>query len=445
MGMLSGHVEYVRRGWWRLVVNLPSEILLDDEGRSMRDARGRTRRHYPRLYRLVEASGKKAAEQLLSQWTDELQAHRNVDADTLTVAALCPMWLSAVKHDIRGVTWETYERNMRLHVLPVLGERIAKDLRKHDLAAFYADSMKEAAETTVHHWATALSAMYSWAVGERILVFNPAKEVKRKPRIVVSERSIWDVDEIVKAVIAARGRQAHSAAVLAGLGGLRVGEICALRWEPDVRLDGSLLCVFHTVEEQGSRKEGTRSLVEYPPKGRKEGEYDVVPITSFAVEELREAKRAQDEMRLAWGGQWNPEGWVVPKLDGSQMWPSTLKSLWLRWLSRYVARTRKTLEEQLGRQLGDSELPPVISLHGLRDSIGSDVYKHEGVKAAQLFLRHRDPATTLRHYVRVSDSDRLAGLSRMEQDVKAAQADAQAEALQNSRLASDNVVSFRRR
>ena len=44
--------------------------------------------------------------------------------------------------------------------------------------------------------------------------------------------------------------------------------------------------------------------------------------------------------------------------------------------------------------------------HGLRDSFGTWVYETYGVKQAQEWLGHSDPATTLRHYVRLTTAAR---------------------------------------
>ena len=78
---------------------------------------------------------------------------------------------------------------------------------------------------------------------------------------------------------------------------------------------------------------------------------------------------------------------MVPKRDGTQMAPSTLKSQWWNWVAR---------------QKIDSHLP----IHGLRDSFGTGVYEEDGVKQAQEWLGHSDPAITLRHCVRLTAATR---------------------------------------
>ena len=47
-------------------------------------------------------------------------------------------------------------------------------------------------------------------------------------------------------------------------------------------------------------------------------------------------------------------------------------------------------------------IDPHLPIHGLRDSFGTWVYEEYGVKQAQEWLGHSDPATTLRHCVRLT-------------------------------------------
>jgi hypothetical protein len=56
----------------------------------------------------------------------------------------------------------------------------------------------------------------------------------------------------------------------------------------------------------------------------------------------------------------------------------------------------------VARQKVELRLP----MRGLRDSFGTWVYETNGVKQAQEWLGHGDPATTLRHYVRLTTAAR---------------------------------------
>ena len=98
----------------------------------------------------------------------------------------------------------------------------------------------------------------------------------------------------------------------------------------------------------------------------------VVPLPAAACDELRVWLSAQTEYRLAQGPAWNEVGRVIPKKDGTQMAPSTLKSQWWNWVAR-------------------QGIDPHLPIHGLRDSFGTWVYETYGVKQAQERLRALRP------------------------------------------------------
>jgi integrase len=89
----------------------------------------------------------------------------------------------------------------------------------------------------------------------------------------------------------------------------------------------------------------------------------------------------------------------VPKKDGAQMTPSTLKSQWWNWVAR-------------------QKIDPHLPILGLRDSCGTWVYETYGVKQAQVWRGHSDPVT-------------WAALERAQEKI-----------LEDARQSRDNVVSL---
>jgi len=192
--------------------------------------------------------------------------------------------------------------------------------------------------------------------------------VKNPPALRPTSRPVWSMEEIAGVVVKARGLQVHAAGVLAGFSGLRAGEVSGLLWS-DLDLQRGFVTVSRTVEED---EDGT--LLEYPPTN---GKARVVPLTFLACEELLALLTTRKEYRLAKGGAWNEAGRVVPKKDGTQMAPSSLKSQWWNWVAR-------------------QKIDPHLPIHGLRDSFDTWVYEEYGVKQAQEWLGHSDPSKRFR-------------------------------------------------
>jgi Phage integrase family len=190
--------------------------------------------------------------------------------------------------------------------------------------------------------------------------------------------------------------------------------IAGLRWS-DLDLDKGFVCVSRTVEEDEDK-----TLIEYPPKN---GKARVVPLPAAACDELRAALQAQREYMLAQGRRWNEVGHVIPKKDGTPMPPSSLKSQCWNWVAR-------------------QKIDPHLSLHGLRDSFGTWVYEAYGVKQAQEWLGHGDPATTLRHYVRLTAAARAKAVAGLDEATRAALEAAQAQSVDDEGRAPSNVVEL---
>jgi hypothetical protein len=105
------------------------------------------------------------------------------------------------------------------------------------------------------------------------------------------------------------------------------------------------------------------------------------------------------------------------------MAPSTLKSQWWNWVAR-------------------QKIDPHLPIHGLRDSFGTWVYETYGVKQAQEWLGHSDPATTLRHYVRLTTAARAKAVAGLDEVTRAALEAAEERVVQDAEPVRDNVVSL---
>lgn len=363
--MLSGHVEYVRRGVWRLVVEVPGES---------RKRRART----------VRATGKKAAEDgplltFIAELEDELGC-----GDDSTLAGMCSRWVkvrTSGEKPWRPKTCKFYGDNLRLHILPELGAVKARQLKPADLALFYAKLADEGlSESSRHHVHATIRAAFSWAMRNGIVDRNPAPLVDRPPQQEPYQASVWSHEQVATALREAAGlgkrpptpQLVYVPIALGAWAGLRCGEMCALRWTA-VDLDAGTLRVVAGLSQTAGGE-----LHEHGPKARER----VVPLPSQAVALLGEHKRRQDTIRRAMGESWNPEGYVLTRQDGRPVKPSNLSSAWARF-----CRVHKL---------------PQIRLHDLRHSFATSIFEQGGeamLKVVQELLGHSDPAITARIYL----------------------------------------------
>jgi len=70
------------------------------------------------------------------------------------------------------------------------------------------------------------------------------------------------------------------------------------------------------------------------------------------------------------------------------------------------------------------------------------VYEEYGVKQAQEWLGHSDPATTLRHYVRLTTAARAKAVAGLDEVTRAALEAAERRAVEDAGPAFDSVVEL---
>ena len=104
---MTGHVQALGRGRYKLVVNLPAKLL---DGKTT----------YPRAVKVVKASGSRAANEALAAFLVEVKARQD-GAWALTMEELLLGWLTVAQGYVRPRTLHFYSDYVERHLLPALG------------------------------------------------------------------------------------------------------------------------------------------------------------------------------------------------------------------------------------------------------------------------------------------------------------------------------------
>ena len=409
---LTGHVRDLGGDRWELVVNLPAELRVRDDGRLVR--------RYPKRSRQVKVRGLRRAGSALDSFRAEISARLFFDPMTLSVAQLLEAWLeSEVADEVRPKTRERYTQLVRQHLVPGLGTALAAELEPKQWHIFHRHCRTEGrtlgkgglSEQTCLHLFHVLHRAYAWAVETGRLKANPLDRVRRsaRPSPPARHQATWSTKKVIAAIELAKPTLLYVPAVLAGLGGLRRGEICGLSWE-DVVWDAQFIVVRRSVEQTAD------GLHELPTK-TKSGDREV-PMPELVMDVLRTHKAEQDEMRLARGRRWNDARRIVCRVDGSAMPPNALSNRWSEWVRR-------------------KKLEPYISFHGLRHSYATELYGL-GVrtKTVQGRLGHSSPAVTRKLYLHGTDAADVEALRLQEERI------AEALSAKDSRMIRDQVADL---
>ena len=357
---MTGHVQALGRGKYKLVVNLPAKTV---DGKTT----------YPRAVKVVQASGSRAANEALASFLVNVKAREDGVLDT-TVERIVLMWLTDAQSYVRPKTLDFYALYAGKHVLPALGLLDVTEVTTGALSRLYSRKRAEGlSEASCRHMHATLRSAFTWAVDEGVVPYNPVLRMKRPPRQAVAEHKTLTDRQIAQAAHDAP-KALRVPILLAGFAGLRRGEICGLRWQ-DVDLDHGVLTVHQTLEQVGTEV--------YVQRPKSVASHRTVPLVAPVREALSGLPRRGAHV-------------VTMK-------PGTLTGMFRKFMT--------------GR-------PDRITFHELRHSFASNLIFVQGVdlKLVQELLGHSDPATTARIYLHPSESFKADVLASMDERISTATA-----------------------
>jgi len=131
------------------------------------------------------------------------------------------------------------------YILPALGQKLASDVTRKDVERLRDDILSKRSKQTVVHVLKVISRMYRWARKEGIITCeNPTAEVER-PSVQLGKPDYYTAGELEKMLATAETMgigYLKPAVALGAYLGLRLGEICGLRWI-DCDLERGLITV----------------------------------------------------------------------------------------------------------------------------------------------------------------------------------------------------------
>ena len=306
-----------------------------------------------------------------------------VEPARLTLAEyLLDRWLPTIETSIRPTTFDSYTRQLKLHVIPHLGRVQLQQLSADDLDRLYAELLKRGrrdgkgglSPKTVHYVHTTLHKALRDAVRKQLLARNVA-DAAGPPRTRQSgerELQTWNPEQIRTFLAALRGHRLEVAYLLAVTTGMRRGEVLGLRWR-DIDFRQRRLAVRQTL-----------GLVNYklsfgaPKTVRSRRTISLDPATLAALSNhhtRQQVEKATD------GATYHDQDLVFAKADGSPINPDYFSQCFDRTVAKLpVPRIRlhdlRHTHATLGLQAG---VPAKIMSERLgHASVGFtlDVYTH---------------------------------------------------------------------
>ena len=234
------------------------------EGRYLKrtpDGKSRYGYVYATTYREAKAKLQKAA----ALW--ELNPPKCKD-DALSLAAVSRRWEENIGHQVKESTFVKYHVIIENHLLPALGKVNVEDMTHELIEDFSIRLMRgegkngrPLAPRTVSDILCVLRSILRFARRSGAIIPCDGSSVRiRRPAVEIRVLTRHE-QEILCAYLYNNISPRNIGILLSLFAGLRVGEICALRWE-DIALGERLLYVRHTMQRiQNLEPEGPRTRV----------------------------------------------------------------------------------------------------------------------------------------------------------------------------------------
>src|SRR5215213_7909546 len=309
------------------------------------------------------------------------------DADNLKVGEYLKRWLSdSVKDTVKQTTYESYERIIRVHLVPTLGRIKLKNLSPAHVRRLYREKLDSGlSATSVQRIHALLHKALKQAVNDGLLPRNVTEAVTA-PRQIRREIQALPPEQARAFLQAAKSDRLEALYLLAIHTGLRQGELMGLRWS-DVDLEQRTLQVRRIL----SAAKGAPTFT--TPKNNKSRS---ARLTARAVQALRDHRKRQIEERLKHAGVWQEIGLVFTATVGTPLDHHNV-----------FRRSFKLLLWRAGL--------PDIPFHALRYSFATLMLSgREHPKVVQEILGHSRINTTLDFYSHVLPDMQREAVDRLD-------------------------------
>ncbi|MBR1443923.1 MAG: tyrosine-type recombinase/integrase family protein [Firmicutes bacterium] len=205
------------------------------------------------MYRSVYAKTYTDCKNKLIKAKGKIEQNKQMIKLTMTVKELCSIWLSDISIKVKVSTLNTYERIADKHILNKIGSKRICDVTLEMLNNIIKEKLivKNAkgnlSPRTVVNIIYVMKAIFKYA--ERIYGTNNPAAFVTIPKVNKSEIDVLNKDEIQKLVdYCVNHKTKYTFAVrLCLMTGLRIGELCAIRYS-DIDLNAEILRVNKTVQ-----------------------------------------------------------------------------------------------------------------------------------------------------------------------------------------------------
>jgi len=228
---------------------------------------------------------------------------------TTTLGEFITAWLEGRKGALRTLTYFTYERVIRLYIVPGIGKLLFRDLTPVAIQKFY-DNLTSSGHSAHHvHYAHTLihncldQAMRLGLVSRNVSDLCNVPAERRHEEI-----SVWDENQVNQFLVSIHNHPDANFFYLAFATGMRRGELLGLQWK-----DVDWLARTVTVSRQVIQPQ--RGTWSYGEPKTKQG-WRTIEVGQNIIEHLRDQQTKSDAIRRKAANRWHENNLIFPNQFG---------------------------------------------------------------------------------------------------------------------------------
>lgn len=301
-----------------------------------------------------------------------------ISADNTTLVQLAEYWLATYKEDkVSGGNYRNYEIYIRQHIALYFRNLKPAQIDAEMIEQFFKDK-GELSGSALNYLRIILKSTFKLAVKKKLTLENPLEDFKL-PQKPEKEIQVFPRSSARAILKFSRSDYFGLAIMLLLYTGLRLGELCALKWS-DLDFEEGLIRVRAAISKD---KFGRYCYVE-TTKGKRTR---VVPFHAALLEELKKAPKGK------------PDEFVLHNADGSFLTVNQFESKYKLFFRRLNADRKEPIEYK--------------SPHKCRHSFATYTLKgSENIMAVKDMLGHKSLRTTQR-YVHVDLEDEKKAVKKL--------------------------------
>ena len=274
-------------------------------------------------------------------------------------------WLDGIeKPYIRSTTYQLYKRSIDKHLKPWLGDHAVKALSSQQIQEMVDGLRDKLASSTLHGLCRLLKSILASAVKNRLLTESPFQDIRlpgfrqKQPRVL----TMAEQRRMERVALETGGLEY----LLCLYTGLRLGELCALKYE-DIDFNAGLLYVTRSVKRVKNGESATQLVVGRP---KTDSSIREIPLPLFLLKMLKERMKEKGAVQ---------EGFVFPSTQGGAAEPRTVQKSFARLAKKADIRG--------------------AHMHTLRHTFAMRCLERGmGYKALSEILGHSSSQMTIKHY-----------------------------------------------